>query len=218
MKFPKQILFAIPIFGMITFSACSDQKSNDDNATVEVDDYTPAIEKVRAGTYPFELTLDPEFSPEMGNFTYRLPEPVVTPETDQGKNPQARMVKNMPDAYNTTEVDKAPVFGKDCNTAEDPQKCTNEAIQSYFFDVISYPEEAKENHQEGYYNVTFTLDENGKVGEDFRVVTKDAPCDGCAEAAVTAIAEMPAWQPAIKDGKPVTVELTIPVRFHYRMK
>jgi TonB family protein len=219
MKFFKNIIYLLPIAGVLLFSSCNNEMaSSEDETGIEADDYTPAAENRRAGVYPYDLTLDPKFNPNIDRYSYRLPKPVVTPENDEGANPDARMVKNTPDAYSPLEVDEAPVFGEACMNLVNPEDCTNDAIQEYFFNVISYPEEAKAQNQEGYYNVTFTLNENGEIGDDFRVIAKDNPCEGCAQAAVNAIAQMPDWKPAMKDGQPVAIELTLPVRFNYSVK
>lgn len=219
MKFLNKLIYLVPLLGALIFTSCNNEMATDNETeTVEADDYTPAVENKRTGIYPYELTLDPKFNSTNDRISYRLPEPVVTPENDEGNNPEARMVKNNPDAYSPIEVDKGPVFGEECMNLENTEDCTTDAIQEYFFNVISYPEAAKKQNQDGFYNVTFTLNENGEVGEDFRVIAKDNPCEGCAQAAVNAIAQMPDWKPAMKDGKPVAVELTLPVRFNYSVK
>ncbi|HRD39103.1 MAG TPA: TonB family protein [Bacteroidia bacterium] len=60
--------------------------------------------------------------------------------------------------------------------------------------------------------VEFTVDKAGKVGQVFIVRS----CVGCAECdalAVRAIEKMPLWKPGLKDGKPVSVKLGLPVFF-----
>ncbi|MEZ4947854.1 MAG: energy transducer TonB [Saprospiraceae bacterium] len=214
----RKYYMLLPVFGALFFIAC-DTDSNSgttDNDQIEVDDYSPATENKRAGTYPYELSLNPQLDPKTDKFSYRLTKPVVTPETDQGENPEARMVKNSTeDAFDANEVDEAPVFGEKCYTETNTMDCTNAEIQEYIFNAIEYPEEAMEKKQDGVYMVTFTLDKNGEVGNDFKVVAKEKPCDGCAQAAVNAVAEMPKWKPAMKNGKAVAIELTLPVRFNY---
>jgi len=82
--------------------------------------------------------------------------------------------------------------------------------------TIDYPDVAQELGQEGLEYVTFTLDKNGEFEGNLKVVSKnqDKPCKGCEEAAADIVAGMEEhWYPAIKDGKTVKTQLTIPVRF-----
>jgi TonB family protein len=213
----RKYYMLLPLLGALFFIACDTESTTDaSDRQIEVDDLSPAAENKRAGTYPYELSLNPDLDPKTDKFSYKLSKPVVTPETDQGENPEARMVKSTSeDAYTAGEVDEAPVFGEKCFDRTNTMECTNAAIQDYIFSAIEYPEEAMEKKQDGVYMVTFTLDKNGEVGNDFKVVAKEKPCDGCAQAAVNAVAEMPKWKPAMKNGKAVAIELTLPVRFNY---
>ena len=128
----------------------------------------------------------------------------------------------------TTEMDKLvpisaferpPVFTGDgaCLAAKDQFACSNRELQDYVSsNIFEYPDPAREKGQEGLEYVTFTLDENGKFEGKLKVVSRDKnnPCEGCADAAADLVASMEdMWFPAIKDGKTVKTQLTVPVRF-----
>lgn len=113
--------------------------------------------------------------------------------------------------------ERPPVFSGECLTVKDQYECSNRMIREYAKEnYFEYPDEAQYQGQEGLEYVTFTLDENGSFKGNLRVVSKDLnnPCEGCADAAADLVASMEdKWYPAIKDGKTVETQLTIPVRF-----
>ncbi|MCO6476567.1 MAG: energy transducer TonB [Phaeodactylibacter sp.] len=114
--------------------------------------------------------------------------------------------------------ERPPVFGNECLTEEDQFECSNRMIQKYAqSNYFEYPDEAQNKMQEGLEYVTFLLNENGEFEGNLRVVSKDPnnPCEGCADAAADLVASMEdKWYPAIKDGKAVKTQLTVPVRFN----
>jgi hypothetical protein len=114
-----------------------------------------------------------------------------------------------------SEFDRPPVFEDYCLTQKDMFECSNKALQEYMANhYVDYPDVAQMNNQEGLEYVTFTLNEDGKFADDMRVLSKDKPCKGCADAAADLVAGLEdKWYPAILDGKPVKTQLTIPVRF-----
>ena len=114
-----------------------------------------------------------------------------------------------------SEFDKAPVFTKACVDAEKAMACTNEALQDFMSETrLEYPSEARNNLHEGLEYVTFVLTEKGGFEGRPKVLSKDKPCEGCAERAVEIVKKTEnLWQSAVLEGKPVKVKLTIPVRF-----
>ena len=42
---------------------------------------------------------------------------------------------------------------------------------------------------------------------------KKENCDWCQQTAVNVVGKMTQWRPALKNGKPVPVELVIPIKF-----
>ncbi|MCB0571994.1 MAG: energy transducer TonB [Phaeodactylibacter sp.] len=114
-----------------------------------------------------------------------------------------------------SEFGRPPVFDGSCLIADDKLACSNKKIQEYIDEQsINYPDAAQSMKQEGLEYVTFTLDEQGKFEGELRVISKDKPCKGCADAAADIVASMEdMWFPAILDGKTVKTELTVPIRF-----
>lgn len=115
--------------------------------------------------------------------------------------------------YDVSQVDRPPLFGEGCLNKKSPYECSNTALQDYFAQNVDYPEAAERRGANGKEYVTFTVQADGSVAQDFEVVTREERCEGCAQAAVNAIAAMPKWTPAMKNGKPVAVKLVLPVRF-----
>lgn len=114
-----------------------------------------------------------------------------------------------------SDFDQPPVFTSECANADNPMACSNEALQNFIQSSnFRYPTSAKARYQEGIEYVTFTLDKDGNFVGRPSVLKKDEPCKGCSEKAVDIILDTKGkWQPAILDGEPVRVILTIPVRF-----
>jgi protein TonB len=75
---------------------------------------------------------------------------------------------------------------------------------------LRYPEMARENNVEGTVYVSFTVEADGSVTE-VEVVKKVS--EGCSEEAVRVVKLLKGWKPGIKNGKPVAVPCTLPIRF-----
>jgi hypothetical protein len=125
---------------------------------------------------------------------------------------KAKLTKMVP----VSEFDRPPVFDGYCLTQEDKLACSNEKLRAYVSNHFTeYPDAAREMGQEGLEYVTFTIDKNGDFEGNLKVISRDKPCKGCADMAVDIVASMEdKWFPAIKDGKTVGTQLTIPVRFN----
>jgi len=110
-----------------------------------------------------------------------------------------------------------------------------ENVLFYVQQHVIYPEAAKKSHIQGKVYVQFIVNELGNVVEakvvkginvekDENAVVvagyKDKDMQGIKDAAkeldeeaVRVISSMPAWEPGKKDGKPVKVSFTIPIKF-----
>lgn len=128
------------------------------------------------------------------------------------KKVKTQKVKMVP----VSEFDRPPIFGSECLTVEDQFACSNNQLQEYVADnFLDYPDPALRKNQEGLEYVTFTLDKDGNFEGNLKVVSKKDPCQGCSEAAIDIVNNMEdMWFPAIKDGKTVKTQLTIPVKFN----
>lgn len=75
---------------------------------------------------------------------------------------------------------------------------------------LQYPGRALENHLEGTIYVSFIVEEDGKVS-DFSIIR--SPGDDFNAEALRVLKLMPAWTPGYKDGKPVRVQISLPIKF-----
>jgi len=85
------------------------------------------------------------------------------------------------------------------------------ALQKYFNDHIEYPSDASNEGIEGTVNVSFVVDENGKLSSPQVVGEKMGY--GLEEEALRIIKTMPSWNAGKLKGKNVKTRYTLPVRF-----
>lgn len=111
--------------------------------------------------------------------------------------------------YNPTEVDRPPLFTKACLNHKGPKKCSEEESLAFIKENIEVPKGAKESLEQ----VIFIVQKDGSIQNVKYAVSGNDKCKGCQQAAVDVIAKMDEWQPAMLDGKPVAVQMTLPVRF-----
>lgn len=120
---------------------------------------------------------------------------------------------NKDKVYGPASLDQMPLFSSDCIEKKDKVACSNEALQTYLKENLNYPKQAIRKNHDGLEKLFLVIDENGKIEGSIKVISKDKPCASCAQAAVDAVANMPAWVPAKKDGKAVKSKIILPVRF-----
>lgn len=92
----------------------------------------------------------------------------------------------------------------------DQQPSPSVDARKYIEENLKYPDEAQTKKIMGPVVVKFTVNEDGTTGE--HEVMKGLGY-GCDEEAVRVIKSMPAWKPAMKDGKPMKGTTTLPVFF-----
>ena len=80
---------------------------------------------------------------------------------------------------------------------------------------LEYPEPARKAGIEGTVMVQTIISTDGRAGGS--TILEGVAEGGLNEAAVTAIEGIP-WNPAMRDGEPVEVWITIPVKFHLQDK
>lgn len=93
---------------------------------------------------------------------------------------------------------------------------------------IRYPKIARDNHIEGRVTAKLRISETGKVtltGATFKEI-EPKEHKGCDDATYTQatsamireveklVKKMPSWNPATKDGKPMAMDMTLPIRFN----
>lgn len=107
--------------------------------------------------------------------------------------------------------DVSPVFpGCEGLEGEEQLNCSAKSFLTQVYRNIKYPTSARNANIEGMVVVKYTISEEGKV-TNARIARK---LDEALDAEVLrVIGELPDWKPALKDGKPVAVDLVLPVRF-----
>lgn len=97
--------------------------------------------------------------------------------------------------------------------SKEREQCSDEAVKTYIFNHIIYPQEAKDANIEGAVYVRFIVDEMGYVQQ--AKLLKDIG-GGCGEAALTMLKMMPQWEPAFHKGHQVKVALDLPIHFYFK--
>ena len=114
------------------------------------------------------------------------------------------------------EVEQMPYF-PGCehlkNGSEDKRNCSNQAIVNYIANNLKYPHSAQSAGIEGTVYVSFDINENGYVSRTSLLKNIN---EACGREAIRVIQNMPRWEPAISEGKPVKVELNIPIHFYLK--
>ena len=100
--------------------------------------------------------------------------------------------------YNSTEILPAFPGGQ-------------KALEHFFEENIQYPETATENNAEGTVNLTFAVDETGKVYAP-KVISKNIGY-GIEPEALRVFDKMPKWTPGKIKGKNVKTKYTLPIKF-----
>jgi TonB family protein len=77
-------------------------------------------------------------------------------------------------------------------------------------DNVTYPAEAKEKHISGTVYVNFVVDKKGAVTQ---AVVANSVYYQLDEEALRFVSNLPDWEPAKRDGKPVASNFILPIRF-----
>ena len=109
-------------------------------------------------------------------------------------------------------VERMPYF-KTCqnnSSKKDESDCTNTELIRNVSKNITYPEFAKENNIEGTVYVEFVVDKTGKIT---RVKLLRGAHKTLNDEAVSAVEKLPSMMPGLQRGKPVNVQMRVPVKF-----
>lgn len=85
-----------------------------------------------------------------------------------------------------------------------------EALISFLNSNLIYPKEAREMGLQGQLVISFIVEEDGEISS---VSIIRGIGGGCDEEAIRVIESMPAWEPALKNEKPVRVLFNMPITF-----
>ncbi len=121
---------------------------------------------------------------------------------------------NLSELSNITELGKLSELSKINLKGEVDKKAEypggQAAMMKFLGKEIVYPKVAKNEKSEGTVYTSFVVGADG-VCKDFKI--KKGVSEALDQAAIHALKKMPKWIPAVKDGKNVAMELTIPVKF-----
>lgn len=85
-----------------------------------------------------------------------------------------------------------------------------EALAAYLGKAVTYPAGARADGVEGTVYVAFTVQADGRVTD---ASLKRGVRSDLDQEALRVVSAMPAWTPAVKDGKPVASQMTLPINF-----
>ena len=85
-----------------------------------------------------------------------------------------------------------------------------DSMYAFIYRIINYPQEAMDSNIQGRVVVTFIVEKDGQILD--ASVLEDIG-GGCGEEVIRVIKAMPKWKPGIKNGKPVRVQLELPINF-----
>ncbi|WP_235296192.1 TonB family protein [Portibacter marinus] len=108
-----------------------------------------------------------------------------------------------------------PAYFPGCSDLEDSaskEQCSKQKLLEYIYTNLKYPKQAAAKGQEGMVVTSFIISKDGKI----RNISLKRELDGLSGSALETVAKMAdetTWEPAMKDGKPVAMELNLPIRF-----
>ena len=122
--------------------------------------------------------------------------------------------------YDVAERMPYPLL-KSCNPAQHPgwtddstRRCAEIQLLTLLSQNIRYPEPARVNNIQGTVVVSFVVEPSGRM--TYYKLLKDIG-SGCGEEALRVIRALDTiglrWQPALRDGKPVRMRQSLPLRF-----
>lgn len=87
-----------------------------------------------------------------------------------------------------------------------------QAMMTYLVKNLRYPQECVESEVEGKVFVGFIVGREGLI-TDVKVLRGVPGCPALEKEALRVVRSMPNWTPAQQNGKPVPVQMTVPVVF-----
>lgn len=165
---------------------------------------------VRSGTWKY-WSADGELYVSLTFIDGKITDAVNKLPADMQQNtpmrPVDRPIPGFKDRLNDTTRSK---MGANSASRPDQQPTPGVDARKYIDENLKYPEAALANKVMGPVLVKFTVNEDGTTAN--HEVVKGLGY-GCDEEAVRVIKSMPAWKPAMKDGKPIKGTASLPVFF-----
>jgi len=96
------------------------------------------------------------------------------------------------------------------NGTSEKRNCSNQNLIDFINRNVQYPQAARDHGIEGTVLVKFIVNHYGMV--EYSEVLRDIGGD-CGKEALRLVELMPEWEPALDEGKPVSISLNLPVTF-----
>ena len=110
-------------------------------------------------------------------------------------------------------VSEDPVFTPFCTSYSQPKACSDRAFREYIEEKKAEATQASFKAGQTVQWLRFWVDEQGGVSDVVLVNTWGVPCTKCAQHALKWVKEMPQWQPARENDRPVNARVEVPVVF-----
>ncbi len=107
------------------------------------------------------------------------------------------------------KVDKMPVFAG-CELDVNPEECSKKKMIDFLYENIKYPKEAKQLRIQGVVYAKYVVMPDGSIRHP---KIERGLGGGCDEEVLRFIQLLPKYTPGSHEGKPVPVQITLPVKF-----
>ncbi len=85
-------------------------------------------------------------------------------------------------------------------------------LREYIIKNFNYPDYERTHGISGTSNVSFVVEKDGSL-TDIKVVKGVPKGSGCDAEGIRLVKQMPKWKPGIQGGKPVRVQMSLPIIF-----
>ncbi|WP_020538216.1 M56 family metallopeptidase [Lewinella cohaerens] len=112
------------------------------------------------------------------------------------------------------KADQMPIFGN-CEgyTGQELEDCSGKNLLTFIYENVKYPKEAFEAKQEGLALTKFVVDTQGRVTDIQLITEKTTEHTALNEAALATLRQLPDFTPGQHNGKPVSVQMVMPIKF-----
>ena len=195
----KTIIYSLIIIPAVVMMSCSGDSGNEDKTTTPADTSMTAVKDNTTNA-----AMDTSNMPGAKD---TLPLKIV-----QGKNgKKGKIVIVLPkiDSKTSMNADKEGYYSNAEVLPSFPGG--QQSLEDFFARNVEYPQQAADNGTEGQVNISFLVDESGKISSP--TITGKKIGDGLEEEALRVFNKMPTWSPGKIKGKNVKTRFTLPIRF-----
>lgn len=106
-------------------------------------------------------------------------------------------------------AEQMPVF-QVCEMDPDPDECSKKKLIDLLYNIIKYPADAKKQRIQGIVYSKYIVKPDGCLAN---IRIERGVGGGCDEEVLRFIDSLPHYKPGYQNGKPVPVQITLPVKF-----